>query len=258
MTIDKNELMSGLMDDFWADEKARDNDLDALLSDAESKAKWARYHLIRDALQDDIQSPLDAGFASRVSAAIEGEPAIVAFPAQKSSRYSVQDIDPDIDSSAVQGQVQDDSNTGATDSSGNSMVGGKFNRNLIGFSVAASVAVVSLVGLNVFQSSRDADIVNRPVEIAQAPVNAVGNGQVVDRSLVDGSLVNGQLELVSNRVGSYWVDRRQEAVSPEFASRLNMYLSEHIESSSTADVKGMLPYSRLAGYDTRRPRAESQ
>jgi len=29
-----------------------------------------------------------------------------------------------------------------------------------------------------------------------------------------------------------------------------MYLSQHIEHSPTADVTGMLPYSRLAGYDT--------
>ena len=228
MTTHKNEHISGLMDDFWADEKSLESGLDALYSDPDAKAKWSRYHLIRDALQDEMQSPLDAGFASRVSAAIENEPAIVAFPAQNRA------------------QAGDDAQ--ASIATGSNVKRGNFGRNLIGFSVAATVAVVSLVGLNVYQSSQDAATSSQTPQVAQAPVPAVLNDQVV----------NGQIRLVSNPVGSHWVDREQEAVSPEFASRLNMYLSEHIETSSTGDIKGMLPYSRLAGFDSRRPKAESQ
>ncbi len=230
MTTPKNEHISGLMDEFWADEKARESGLQTLHTDPEAKAKWARYHLIRDAMQDDIKSPLDAGFASRVSAALEDEPAIVAFPAQHKAVASGTSDIADLSSASAKPVKQ------------------RVSRNVIGFSVAATVAVVSLLGLNVFQASRDAGVGSKPVEIAQVPATAVSTGQIVD----------GQLELVSNPVGSYWVDRRQEAVSPEFASRLNMYLSEHIESSSTSNVKGMLPYSRLAGFDTRRPQAETQ
>ena len=107
-----------------------------------------------------------------------------------------------------------------------------------------------------YQTSQESDPTSQTPQVAQAPVPAVLNDQVVNGP-VNGP-VNGQIRLVSNPVGSHWVDRQQEAVSPEFASRLNMYLSEHIETSSTGDIKGMLPYSRLAGFDSRRPKAESQ
>lgn len=233
MTTHKNEHISGLMDSFWADEKALDSSLNTLYSDPEAKAKWARYHLMRDALQDEIQSPLDAGFASRVSAAIENEPAIVAFPAQ--SRSQDDDVS---DYSAADG--------GSNANPVSNVKKGNFSRNLVGFSVAATVAVVSLVGLNVFQSTKDASVGNPNPEIAQVP------------TVVSEPLINGDIQLVSNPVGSYWVNPKQEAVSPEFATRLNMYLSEHIESSSTGDIKGMLPYSRLAGFDSRRPKADAQ
>jgi len=222
-----NEQISGLTDGFWADDEGRSDSksalaglnagLAALGNDAAAQAKWTRYHLIRAALQEDQRSHLGAGFASRVSAAIKAEPSIVAFPTSARAQAP---------------------------SSSAKVVSGNFRRNVVGLSVAATVAMVSLVGLNVLQSSRDEQPQNTLAQVLPG----------AETMLPVTPAANGQIQLVSNPIGSYWVGSEEQAVSPEFEQRLNMFLSQHIEYSPTADVKGMLSYSRLAGYDTtRRP-----
>lgn len=65
---------------------------------------------------------------------------------------------------------------------------------------------------------------------------------------------DSQLEFVSN-TGTFWVSSEDgsSGMSSAGERRLNMFLSEHIEHSPTSDVRGMIPYSRLAGYDAVRP-----
>jgi len=200
--------------------------VDAILKDDEARSRWSRYHLIRDAIQEDSRSPLDVDFASRVSAAIQEEPAIVALP-------------PSVRETAKRHSADQQAEQDAQKAAPGNVVQGKFKRSLVGLSVAATVAMVSLVGLNTLQTSRDA-----------APDNSVAVVPSTDTVLPAGSAgVGGDIQFVSNPVGSYWVSQ-ERTISPESEQRLNMYLSQHIEHSPTADVTGMLPYSRLAGYDT--------
>ncbi len=52
--------------------------LDRLAADPELQARWSRYHLIGDALDDHLP-PLDlSGFAGRVRRAVEAEPTVLA------------------------------------------------------------------------------------------------------------------------------------------------------------------------------------
>lgn len=47
-------------------------------TNTEAAGAWQRFHLIGDALRDDLPPHLDAGFASRVASAVALEPAILA------------------------------------------------------------------------------------------------------------------------------------------------------------------------------------
>ena len=61
------------------------------------------------------------------------------------------------------------------------------------------------------------------------------------------------VELVANTAssGAYWSDAGSRERRADSEARLNMFLSQHIESSPTGERQGMLPYSRLVGYDER-------
>lgn len=52
--------------------------LEALVNDVETKGDFERYHLIGDAIRDELSPDFSMDFASKVSAAIAEEPAILA------------------------------------------------------------------------------------------------------------------------------------------------------------------------------------
>ncbi|MBX2824797.1 MAG: sigma-E factor negative regulatory protein, partial [Gammaproteobacteria bacterium] len=212
-----HEQISALIDGYWSDDQGRtdtdsavaalDSNLDALLADEQARARWTRYHLIRDALQESPGSPLDAGFADRVSAAIQAEPAIVALPSSERETNRRQIADQSADQSAVSQETED-----ASSGAGSNVVQGNFKRNLVGLSVAATVAMVSLVGLNVLQGSRDA---------VPGNTNTVAVLPSTDTPVLpnQSGSVNGEIQFVSNPVGSYWVSQ-ERALSPESEQRL--------------------------------------
>ena len=83
MTNKINEQLSTLVDGEQANQDAM---LEQIAADPELKARWSRYHLIRDVVTGHIpeQQPL-SDIASRVSQALEDEPAILA-PVHKRKR----------------------------------------------------------------------------------------------------------------------------------------------------------------------------
>ncbi len=227
------ETLSQLMDGEWQniDSQAR---ISELCSDEELKATWARYHLARDVMKNESVK-VDTDIASRVWAALEDEPA----------HTNVTPIGPDMafgmsaDATSRQEETIDtivDQPTPAKRSSMRSAFGG--------LAVAASVALATVFGLNFMQSS---DNVDQPQAIAALPTtaNPVIPGQVLP-----------QIELVANR-GTYWVNNASVKGAAGSSTnrnanqeqRLNMFLAQHIENSPTASHQGMLPYSRLVGYD---------
>jgi len=218
-----NENISHIMDNEW-DEATETGSVDELVravtGSDETAQKWARYHLIRDVMQNEYTPVLGSDFASKVSSAIDAEPAIVAFPASARGAASA---------AQESGSAATSINKARPSSDSRSAPGWK--RTATGFAIAASVAVVSVVGLNLW-SGEDTQT---PSNVAQAPQ-------------VPGLTVGAQnLELVANR-GTYWVDKSRNSLSPKNQEKLNMFLSRHIENAPTAH-SGMFPYSRLVGYD---------
>lgn len=60
------------------DGEATSQEMDALVGDADAHQVWARYHLVRDVVQQELTDDVDLSFADRVAAAIEQEPTILA------------------------------------------------------------------------------------------------------------------------------------------------------------------------------------
>ncbi|MCR4302560.1 MAG: sigma-E factor negative regulatory protein [Sulfuricaulis sp.] len=86
-TEDMKEKLSALVDNELNDLDER-RVLTALEQDAELRNTWERYHLVRSALRQDMDTLLSPEMAKRVAARIEMEPANVAsFRRQKITRF---------------------------------------------------------------------------------------------------------------------------------------------------------------------------
>jgi len=73
----KEALLSACMDGHLSAGKEREI-LAAIENDPELRARWMRYHMISDTLQNHLPDASDTGFPARVSLALESEPAILA------------------------------------------------------------------------------------------------------------------------------------------------------------------------------------
>jgi len=82
MTNKIDEQLSTLVDDELANQDAV---LERVAADPELKARWSRYHLIRDVITGHTPEQPLGDIASRVSQALEDEPAILA-PVHKRKR----------------------------------------------------------------------------------------------------------------------------------------------------------------------------
>jgi sigma-E factor negative regulatory protein RseA len=152
--------------------------------DGELKRSWQNFHLIGAALRDQLPECLDAHLAERVSTAIEREAG--SAPGGRSYRN-------------WQGLL----------------------KPVAGFAIAASVAVIAVLGVRHFEPGPG----QGPV-IATAPVTSPERGYV--------------------RVGSG--DR--EGRSTRTADYLSRYLVSHNEYAASSGMRGMLPYVRIVGYDS--------
>jgi sigma-E factor negative regulatory protein RseA len=86
MTNKIDEQLSTLVDDELAD---LDVVLERVAADPELKARWSRYHLMRDVITGHMPEQPVGDLASRVSWALEKEPAILA-PVHKRKRANKQ------------------------------------------------------------------------------------------------------------------------------------------------------------------------
>ncbi len=224
MNKDIKQNLSELMDNELAP-NSRDEILDHLISDEEAREHWARMHLVRDVVQSEFNPELlDAGFSSRVSAAILDEPEPVAD--------------------------SDDSNIVEADF-GSPRKNRSWFRPVGGLAIAATVAAVSVLGLRYLQP------VSEPgAEIAQSTpavtTTVVASNLPESTQPLPIAPVSVDIQRVNN-TGTYWTIDKQRVRNTELEKRLNSYLSDHIEFATMQNVGGMLPYSRLVGYDEVRP-----
>lgn len=80
---DRKEQLSAFVDG-----NDHDDMLDQILSDSELKQRWHNYHLIGDAMRNELPKQLDFDIAANVAAAIESEPTVLAPTATK-RRFAV-------------------------------------------------------------------------------------------------------------------------------------------------------------------------
>lgn len=231
------EKLSQLMDGEWHDLNPSEC-VQGVCADEDLRGKWARYHLIRDVIKNEpIET--DNALVSRICDAIADEPAYSNITAL--GNYAVV---PDRNEVVpVQAQTSAEV-TPLAAADGRGQRSAWLGTGMAGFALAASVAAVTVVGMNVWQS-QEADQVE---SVAAVRSSAAIDGRDAFSQQVRGAPLP-QVELVAN-TGSYWVSPQssQRAGNEE---RLNMFLSQHIENSPTADREGLLPYSRLVGYDER-------
>lgn len=227
MTNKDKETLSQLMDGEWQNISPTTSVKD-ICADDELTDTWSRYHLIRDVIRNESIS-LDTSLSSRISQAIDDEPAYTNVSAISQSSQS-----PIAHSDEESTVVGIDTNTQAEQKRKPSYLG----TGLGGLALAACVALATVVGLNVWQQGAPAGATVQSVASTSATINGSTN--------VPG-IVLPQVDYVSNS-GSYWVNP-DAARSAKSETRLNALLSAHIENSPTAERTGMLPYSRLLGYD---------
>jgi len=230
------EKLSQLMDGEWHDLNPSEC-IQGVCADDELRGKWARYHLIRDVMKNEpIET--DNMLVSRICDAIADEPAYSNITPL--ANYS--DL-PEVEASAPV-EVQAPATVASIETAGTRAPRSSWlGTGMTGFALAASVAAVTVVGMNVWQNQEA-----EPVRSLAASAPSTIDGSNAFSQQVQGAPLP-QVELVAN-TGSYWMSpKSSQRVGNE--ERLNMFLSQHIENSPTADREGLLPYSRLVGYDER-------
>lgn len=225
-----HQKLSQLLDGEWFD-------LDpsvcvaTLCADDALRAKWSRYHIIRDVIKGESVQP-DRSLADRICAAVQDEPTYTNVTELNHVRSapvaavttSLATIEPEVVS------------TGTTSAVAQRSARSWLSTGLAGSALAASVALVTVISL---------EHINQPDEgVSEAAIIASGE---VPQPVAPSNTTLPDVEFVSNK-GSYWVstDSSTRASGEE---QLNMMLSHHLESSPTAGREGLLSYSRLVGYE---------
>jgi len=217
MKSDDKETLSQLMDGEWHELDPAQS-VKSACADEEMKAPWGRYHLIRDVIRQDAVK-VDDSLCARISQAIDDEPSYSNVAAINTQHAKTHVSNASLDAG---------SDTASEAKPAGNQSGWRYG--LGGFALAACVALATVFGLNLWQG---------------APTS---NGAASIQTVAAPGVLLPEVELVSNR-GTYWVTTEEKRnLSSE--QRLNMLLSEHIERSPTAERTGLLPYSRLVGYDS--------
>lgn len=123
MQDDKKEWLSALVDSH-ADLK----DLDQVINSDDNKDTWSRYHLMGDIMRGDAGDSIDVNLVNSIEAAIAQEPTIITLAAHRSLRQRF------VESPLVQKSSH-------------------YIGRSAQFAIAASVALVSVMGVEQYQES---------------------------------------------------------------------------------------------------------
>ena len=184
-----------------------------LAQDKGLQGKWDRYHLMSDALQNHLPERVDADLAHRISNALEKEDAL----------------------------------HGGKLSSNSSGVAKRLVKSVAGLSIAASVAVFSIIGIqqyNLLQLEEGAG----SVSLASNALSPVANQKTLAANATIATINQTDVTPVYVRVsGTRWTHERSQV-----GSRLNNYLVNHNEYTSATNLQGLVNYTRIAGYDVKK------
>lgn len=239
MSINDKETLSQLMDGEWQDLNPSKS-VEAACADEELKATWSRYHLIRDVIRNDAIA-VDTSLSSRISQAIADEPTysnVSAIASVGNAHTDRASTDAMTDGMSGDGVAAETSSVvkPLSNKSGGSR---NWGMGISGVALAACVALATVLGLNFWRGAPESGL-NNPVQTVAGGTSATAPNVVIP-----------EVEFVAN-TGIYW-ETPQPTRSAAAEQRLNMLLSAHIENSPTAERTGLLPYSRLVGYDEVQP-----
>lgn len=173
------EQLSALMDDELP-EAERELLYRRLQGEPALRRQWERMHLIRDGLRGELSSLADRDFSERVHRALASGQAVA--PLKAAARRG----------------------------------GGRGWKSLGGVAVAASVAVLAVVGVQHLQPPAQSPAI--VPQVATAPT--------------------------TDSTGMRW-----DHETPEVQTQLTAYLVNHSEFSQATNFRGMMSYARVAGYD---------
>jgi len=209
-----DERISALVDGEL-DEQEHQASVDKLLAHSENRKAWGRYHLIGDTLKRSLPKGMDHDFSSRVMAALDNEPTVLAPPAPAKPSWG---------------------------------------QRVAGLAVAASVTAVAILGVQ-FMYQQDGQTLTPQMAQTSMGLSPTAQSQVarvnlqqsqpgVQQSRVQQSLRANMQTVTQSSVAM--------AHSPkpvnQFHSRLNKYLVDHNQQAPRAAVQGMIPYARIVAY----------
>ena len=224
MTNLSDEQLSSLIDGELDDTRQR-HAIDALAHDAEARDRWERFHLASDALHGNLAEAIGPRFSTRVMAAIEDEPTILAPPLPRKPSVSI-DHAPAARSS--------------------------FSKRFAGLAVAASVAAIAVMGVEslyhedpgVPRSQQVAENKAAPSEyirLAKQPSPPPG-----------ATLASVNAPLATSAAASLAARAEMLRAHPEIARRidprLHKYLINHSQQAGRSNIQGMMPYARIVTY----------
>ncbi|HEB92872.1 MAG TPA: hypothetical protein ENI94_05285 [Gammaproteobacteria bacterium] len=226
-----DERLSSLLDGELDDTQQRDA-IDVLGGDVEACERWERFHLAGDALHGNLAEAIDPRFASRVMAAIDDEPAILApSPPRQSSTTRTH-------------------------------APSRLSKRFAGLAVAASVAAVAVMGVESLYHEDPAAPLNQQVAKNTSPPSdyiRLAKQPSLPTAAPLASVVNAPLTISpqttpSSPLAASPLTARTEMfrVHPEIVRRIDprlyKYLINHSQQAARSNIQGVMPYARIVTY----------
>ncbi len=118
----------------------------------------------------------------------------------------------------------------------------RWRKPALGLAIAATVTAISVFGLNNFSPAPDSSIES---------IASTNTGDVSNQLDLFDSPTPRVRRVSLDSGGTHWqLQRVDQPRDPAVEKRLNLYLADHMEFANSGKLQGMLPYSRLVGYDT--------
>ncbi len=233
-----DERLSSLLDGELDDTQQR-HAVDALGGDAEARERWERFHLAGDALHGDLAEAIDPRFASRVMAAIDDEPAILAPSLPRQSSTS----------------------TSTSTSSTRTHAPSRLSKRFAGLAVAASVAAVAVMGVESLYHEDPAAPFNQQVAENNTPPSdyirlakqlslpaAASLASVVNAPLMISPLAVPSPLAAPSQTARAEMLRAHPDIVRRIDPRLHKYLIDHSQQAARSNIQGVVPYARIVTY----------
>ena len=215
MTNSSDERISSLMDgelDKQAGHGAMNSAVDELLSKDEARETWTRYHLISDTLSQHLPTGMDKQFSSRVMAALENEPTVLAPPTTHTTPLT---------------------------------------RRLAGLAVAASVAAVAVTGVQfIYQQDEQAPVEQMAKTATPSTPSRMSTNQALAQATARQNIqtVTQPMKrpaMNPAKIAPSYSFQQSAPSTKRFHPNLNKYLVDHNQQTARAAVQGVMPYARI-------------